>query len=64
MESMARRLSTNGTDEIARIRREFQNNEGALQRRIEEVKTELGGFGEILWSTRVDVDDSDQHGKI
>lgn len=44
VESMGRRLATGGADEIARIRREVQNNQGALQRRIEEVTTWVEGL--------------------
>lgn len=44
VESMGKRLATGGADEIARIRREVQNNEGALQRRIEEVTTWVEGL--------------------
>lgn len=42
VESLGRRLATGGADEIARIRREVHNIEGALQRRMEEVNTSHG----------------------
>lgn len=42
VESLGRRQATGGADEIARIRREVHNIEGALQRRIEEVNTSHG----------------------
>lgn len=45
VESMARRLAAGGADEIARIRRDVQNNDGAMYRRIEEVHTCVFLFG-------------------
>eukprot|EP00752_Nemacystus_decipiens_P012545 g11111.t2 len=51
VESMGRRLAMGGADEIARVRREVQNSEGALIRRIEERRVATAGDDNALTSS-------------